>query len=370
MRILTIGHSYVVKINRTVIARLAERNDLNLTVISPNFIRGDLRPIQIEPRDTAEKYHLIGVDCRFNSRIHLLWYKDLKRTMRQGAYDLVHIWEEPYMLPGYQIARQAVKAGIPYFYKTDQNLVKRYPWPFSRFEDYCNAHAAGWVGCGQLVVESRLAKGYPRENARFIPYAVDERRFHPDGEAREQLCKQLDFRHPVIGYVGRLTEEKGLSLLMQVLPRIQHPFHFLVLGSGPLQETLKSWSSTHNIDARFMLVEHGEMPSYVRAMDFLVAPSQTRSHWKEQFGRMLIEAFASGVPVIGSDSGEIPHVIGQAGKIAPEGDTDAWVAAITEWLEDPEARRIAAEACHKRGQQQFSASVVADQYYEYYQSCV
>ena len=49
-------------------------------------------------------------------------------------------------------------------------------------------------------------------------------------------------------------------------------------------------------------------------------PSLTRPNWKEQFGRVLIEAMASGVPVIGSDSGAIPDVIGQAGLIFPEGD--------------------------------------------------
>jgi len=54
-----------------------------------------------------------------------------------------------------------------------------------------------------------------------------------------------------------------------------------------------------------------------------VLPSRTSSHWVEQFGRVLIEAMACGVAVVGSDSGEIPHVIGDAGLIFPEGDVAA-----------------------------------------------
>jgi glycosyltransferase involved in cell wall biosynthesis len=66
-----------------------------------------------------------------------------------------------------------------------------------------------------------------------------------------------------------------------------------------------------------------EMPARPRALDALVLPSLTRPNWKEQFGRVLVEAMACGVPVVGSDSGEIPHVVGEAGLIFPEGDVEA-----------------------------------------------
>jgi len=52
-----------------------------------------------------------------------------------------------------------------------------------------------------------------------------------------------------------------------------------------------------------------------------VLPSLTRPNWVEKFGRVLIEAMACGIPVIGSSSGEIPNVLGEAGLIFKEGDT-------------------------------------------------
>ena len=80
---------------------------------------------------------------------------------------------------------------------------------------------------------------------------------------------------------------------------------------------------------------------------------------------MLIEAFACGVPVIGSDSGEIPHVIGEAGRVVREKDVGDWAAAIVELLDHPDTR---AELT-RRGLircQDFSVATVAEQYRDYY----
>jgi glycosyltransferase involved in cell wall biosynthesis len=100
-------------------------------------------------------------------------------------------------------------------------------------------------------------------------------------------------------------------------------------------------------------------------MDLLVAPSQTTWHWKEQFGRMLIEAFACGVPVIGSDSGEIPHVIGDAGRVVPERDVAGWAEAIVELLERPELRAELAGRGLARSRA-YSVTALAEQYRGYY----
>jgi glycosyltransferase involved in cell wall biosynthesis len=100
-------------------------------------------------------------------------------------------------------------------------------------------------------------------------------------------------------------------------------------------------------------------------MDMLLAPSQTTPHWREQFGRMIVEAFASGVPVIGSDSGEIPFVIGDAGHVVPEGDPTAWAQAILSLLQDPQARHVLAVRGLERVRQ-YSCPAVAAQFADFY----
>jgi len=86
-------------------------------------------------------------------------------------------------------------------------------------------------------------------------------------------------------------------------------------------------------------VAHDDVPEHLNAMDLLCAPSQTTRRWREQFGRMLIEAMACGVPVIASRSGEIPHAVGDAGLLVDEADVSGWTAAIERLLGDPSLRR-------------------------------
>ena len=151
----------------------------------------------------------------------------------------------------------------------------------------------------------------------------------------------------MIGYTGRLTEDKGLHILMQAMEQVggERPWSLFMLGGGPMEGKILEWAKTQGWGdrVRIMLAKHDEVPSYLGAMDLLVAPSQTTWHWKEQFGRMLIEAFACGVPVIGSDSGEIPYVISDAGRVVGEKDVAGWAAAIVELLDSPGLR--AESAC-------------------------
>ncbi len=103
------------------------------------------------------------------------------------------------------------------------------------------------------------------------------------------------------------------------------------------------------------------MPSQYHQIDVLAVPSLTRPNWKEQFGRVLIEAMASGVPVIGSDSGAIPDVIDDAGLITPEGDIAALAEAICKLQQDQSLHKSLAERGRARIIEHFThAQVAAD----------
>ena len=106
-------------------------------------------------------------------------------------------------------------------------------------------------------------------------------------------------------------------------------------GSGPLEHEIKNWALIHGWQDKVVvrLVKHSDMPLELPGLDVLIAPSQTTTTWREQFGRMLIEAMASGVPVISSDSGEIPHTVGNAGLIIPESDVAGFAKAVANVLE-------------------------------------
>jgi glycosyltransferase involved in cell wall biosynthesis len=109
------------------------------------------------------------------------------------------------------------------------------------------------------------------------------------------------------------------------------------------------------------------MPRIMRGLDVLVGPSLTTARWKEQFGRMLVEAMACGVAVIGSDSGEIPNVIGEAGLVVSEGDAGALRAALSRLRDDPGERRRLGALGRARVLELFTQGAIARRTFYVYQ---
>jgi glycosyltransferase involved in cell wall biosynthesis len=111
-----------------------------------------------------------------------------------------------------------------------------------------------------------------------------------------------------------------------------------------------------------------EVPALLQQLDVLVLPSRTTAHWKEQFGRVLVEAMSCGVAVVGSSSGEIPHVIGDAGIVVAEGDVAMLRSALLNLLHQP-------ALCHELGQrgrarvlQHYTQAALAGKYYDVYRA--
>ena len=110
------------------------------------------------------------------------------------------------------------------------------------------------------------------------------------------------------------------------------------------------------------------MPRAMNALDVLLLPSRTTARWKEQFGRVVIEAQACRVPVIGSDSGAIPEVVGDGGLIVPERDPAALAAAIQRLANDPVGRAEMGRAGYERVHAQFTWQRVAGQMADIYRN--
>jgi glycosyltransferase involved in cell wall biosynthesis len=256
---------------------------------------------------------------------------------------MVHAWEEPYILAGAQIAA-AVPRSARFVFRTAQSLSKWYPPPFDCFERYTVRRAAGWICSGVRVPEALLTRpGYPFKPHRVIPLGVDTAAFRPDPAAGAAVRKRLGWADPgppVVGYLGRFSPEKGVRVLTAALDATKTPWRALFVGAGKLEAELREWATRHHPDRVRICtnVGHDGVPAHLAAMDVLAAPSQTTPHWREQFGRMLIEAMACGVPVAGSDSGEIPHVLAGVGEVVPEADIGAWARTLGGLLDNPRRR--------------------------------
>jgi glycosyltransferase involved in cell wall biosynthesis len=195
--------------------------------------------------------------------------------------------------------------------------------------------------------------------------------FRPDPEAGRAVRRGLGWEEagpPVVGYLGRFIPEKGLALLTRVLDALPTPWRALFVGAGPLEPPLRAWARGHGERVRVCTgVAHDDVPRHLNAMDVLCAPSQTAARWREQFGRMLTEAFACGVPVVGSDSGEIPHVVGDAGLVVGEKDEQGWLRTLTELLQDPAAQRALSARGVDRARTRYAWPVVARQYLNFFE---
>jgi glycosyltransferase involved in cell wall biosynthesis len=322
---------------------LARFDDVELTVIVPPYWRDERGVMPLERVHTAG-YRFIVEPMLLNGHFHLHFYPGLAKHVRRLQPDIVHIDEEPYNLATFQAMRLAKRAGAKALFFTWQNLKRTYPFPFSFIEGYNLRKADYAIAGNQEAMEVWRGKGY-QGPIRMIPqFGVDPEIYKPRTTPHVSRFTHhaSRFTHHAsrftIGYVGRLVEDKGVQVLLQAVDGLAGEWRLRILGSGPMQSQLEALAQQLNIVERVTFespIPSAQMPAFYNQLDTLVLPSLTRPHWKEQFGRVLIEAMACGVPVVGSHSGEIPHVIGQAGLTFTEGDVEELGARLSQLTDAP-----------------------------------
>jgi len=139
-----------------------------------------------------------------------------------------------------------------------------------------------------------------------------------------------------------MVEEKGLNDLIDALEHLPTEVHLALVGEGPFREALEARIAAQGRERQVSFLGPkplAGLPEVMNALDVLVLPSRTTQRWKEQFGRVIIEAQACGIPVIGSSSGAIPEVIGEGGLVFPEGDVRLLAKALQSVLGSPDFKR-------------------------------
>jgi len=314
---------------------LARLPDITLTVLVPPSWRHEWGIIRLEPTYT-DGYELRVVPIVLNGHFHLHFYPGLGRLLHRLRPHILHIDEEPYNLATFLALRAAHRVGARALFFTWQNLARRYPPPFCWMERYVLTHA-DYALAGSAEAERVLrAKGYQGPACIIPQFGVDPeiyvRRRRESSDAHGQDERRRSF---AIGYVGRLVKEKGVDLLLRAVSQLEGRWRLRIVGDGPERKRLMAMAGELGIAPLVSfegLIPSAHMPGLYSQLDVLVLPSRTYPNWKEQFGRVLVEAMACGVPVVGSSSGEIPHVIGEAGLVFPEADVAALRSALA-WLQ-------------------------------------
>ena len=159
-------------------------------------------------------------------------------------------------------------------------------------------------------------------------------------------------------------------VLLDAVKQLPFSYKLLLVGSGSLKEKIDFYIKENNLLDKVDLIQgvtHNRVLSYLNRMDLLVLPSLTTSVWKEQFGHVLIEAMASGVPVIGSDSGAIPEVIADAGLIFKEGEVALLIEKIKKIYENENLREELIKKGLARIKENYTQEKIAAETYRFYQ---
>jgi glycosyltransferase involved in cell wall biosynthesis len=363
MKVLVIWKALVSKAHHRKIKVLSAYKDVEITLVVPT--KWD--KVLLE-KEYCSGYKIIPVKVLLSGYNHFHWYPGLEKLVKQVQPDIFHIEEEHYSLVTFQAIRLAKKYNIKCLFVSWQNIYKKYPFPFSWIEGY-NLENADYAIAGSNEVRNVLVrKGFKDKRISGIPLGADTMMFHKMEST--ELRSKLRLETFTIGYLGRFVVEKGVMDLLKAVSRIKSKINLLLVGNGELRNKVTIEGRRLGISEQIRIVDtipSSHVPNYLNCMDCLVLPSRTTKKWKEQFGRVLIEAMACEVPVIGSDSGEIPNVIGDSGLIFREGDVGNLSSKLEVLINNKDVRVELARKGRQRVLNNFTQEKAAKETYKIYQ---
>ncbi len=353
-RALVVSHPAVVSVNQEVYRELRTRG-WDLTVVVPSrwrhsYARGTVTPQVLPGMEQALLRKPVALAGAPQRHVYLT---SARAVCRRLDPDVAFLEAEPFSIPAAQWGRALSALGIPFGVQAYENINRRLPAPVRWLRGRVLREASFVAARSQTAGELARRWG-ARGEVGLAPPAVPA--WDATAPPREQG------RPFTVGYAGRLVESKGLFDLLAAARMLSAPVELLLIGDGELRGRLEGQeipgSRVRVIDG----LTHAEMPTGYARLDVLVLPSHTTASWKEQFGRVIVEALWCGVPVVGSDSGEIPWLIGLTGGgvIFPEGDAGALASALEDLRARPEERERLARAGRGAVERLFSLPAATD----------
>jgi glycosyltransferase involved in cell wall biosynthesis len=364
MHIVILSKTFVAAPAQRLLEHLAAQPGIDVTLITPPAWRAeDGNEIRFEAVH-HKGYQVVILPIALNGQFHLYRYLDLAAVLDDFRPDVLHIDEEPFNVATFLGMWQARRRHIPTLVVTWQNILRRFPPPFNWMERFVLRSTSAIIAGNEGAAQVMHAKGYTGPLHTFSLHGIAPELWPP--RSLEPPLMEDSF---TVGYVGRMTPEKGGDLLLRAIAATPPRVRLRMIGNGPAIAEWRALAATLGIVERVewhAALPAQEIPAAMRALDALALPSRRRVGWQEQFGRVLIEAMASGVPVIGASSGEIPQVIGDAGIVVPEEDAAALARAIADLAADPARWQALAQAGRARALACFTHESIARRLAEVY----
>ena len=328
MNVLVIDKNAIIPVYQKKWELLSNYENVNLTLLVPNRWKENFSDIYFYKNKT-KKLNIISGKVIFPGYENRgFYYTSLIKAIKRSKPDIIHLMEEPYSLFSIQTIMVknlfAPKAKVVFY--TYDNISYNYIFPYRpsflyEFIEKFTFKNSDYALCANKEAkEILLSKGFNKHIK--ILYPCFDFSFFKRMEA-EILKNELGLKGVVIGFIGRITKEKGLDTLLRACGELQEEFTLIIVGKGDYKFELIKLAKEMGIIQKIRFIDvlkYEEVPKYLSLLDIFVLPSITTKKWKEQFGRVIIEAMVCEVVVIGSDSGAIPEIIGNNGLIFREID--------------------------------------------------
>jgi glycosyltransferase involved in cell wall biosynthesis len=393
MELVIISHASVVDVYQDKLRYIAAFPDVRVTLIVPEkYLEGSA---VVEAYHGSGEYRVIALPTRFGEAgmQNLHWYRGIQHTLKEIQPDVIHLEEEPESVVTAQIVFHACrlpkKPKIVLFTWANISLAARLPYYssikryiLSRCEKYVLPRLHGII-CGNKEAYDFFSRLLPAAKATLIPqFGINPEVYFPP-QSKAQARQTLGLKQTLtIGYVGRMISMKSVHVFLEAAAKVKQHFHdqgqeveqqlsIVLLGSGTEKQALQQQARELEIDdiVRFHeAVPQSKVPVFLQALDIMVLPSKTTEIWKEQFGRVLIEAMACGAVAVGSSSGAIPEVIGNPQCVFPEGDSAALADILITLCSNQEARESAMKCALRSVKENYTNQVVGTKMVKFFQS--
>lgn len=309
MKLLVIGHSLIIDSNRTFWAIFAKKNQATVDLVAPaewsSNLKKDIKFSLNNSDQTFNNLFKVPVFIKGNGSLFFYHPWSIFKIFYSNRYDAIFLNQETWTLSVLLII--LIKNLSPnrqarLYLCVAQNLKKEHLKFLHPYERFISNFIHHFLYCSKGVEEVLRWKGI-KTPCTYFPLPYDDFSY----KAAQSTKNNNLF---LIGYLGRLSEDKGIPILLAACDQLQKEhfnFKLLIGGNGPLSEEVKSKSYVEFLG----LIPHHLAFQFYEKIDCFILPSQTTRNWMEQFGRVIVESFGAGRPVIGSSSGSIPEVLGK-----------------------------------------------------------
>ena len=360
LRVLVVCHAYVTNVNQGKLAAIAATGAANVALLAPSCWQAMDWDRKMALEQVYADVQIYPADIKFSGRAgaYFYWPWKIWQVIQDFKPDVIHVEQEVFSVSAMEMAVFAKLFGKPMSVFGWENMERQLS-PFRQWIRQTVFNNTQLIIPGNKDGEQLTRQwGYQGKIEIMPQIGVDTELFPP-------RVRQLGDAPFNIGFMGRLVPQKGVDTLLiaaKILRDRNQNVRVTICGSGSESDALHQIASEQDLDDIVDWktdVSHSQVPEAMDEFDALVLPSRTIATWKEQFGHVLIESMSMGIPTVGTDSGEIPNVIGNTELVFTEADAEALAELLERMVGDTTWYSALSQASIDRVNQLYSHERIA-----------